>query len=168
MNQLNNLANENSGLFWLILVGIQIILLILIISQRFQISKVKKHQKLLLTGTEGLNLEEILEKHINRVEVVHEDLKKIQKNNDQLISELKDCIQRVGLVRFSAFENTGSDLSFSLALLDEKKNGIIISSLYGREESRTYAKSVKKGVSGYQLSEEEKKALAMALERPIR
>jgi len=168
LNQLNNLVNENSGLLWLIVVGVQIILLILFISQGIRISKIKKHQKLLFTGTEGVNLEEILENHINRVEVVHEELKVIQKNNDKLIIELKNCLQRVGLVRFSAFENTGSDLSFSLALLDEKQNGIVISSLYGREESRTYAKSIEKGVSSYPLSEEEKKALAMAREHPIR
>ena len=61
--------------------------------------------------------------------------------------------------RYNAFRETGSDLSFSLALLDRDLDGIVLTSLFGREESRCYGKPVKQGKSSYFLSEEEVQAL---------
>jgi len=71
-------------------------------------------------------------------------------------------IQQVGIVRFNAFDNTGSDLSFAVALLDAAKNGFVLSGIYGREESRVYAKPVLQGESTYTLTKEEKQALEAA------
>ena len=68
----------------------------------------------------------------------------------------------MGIVRFSAFENQGSDLSFSLALIDDRENGVVLTSLFGRDDSRIYAKPVENGDSVYTLSDEEKKAIAVA------
>ena len=65
----------------------------------------------------------------------------------------------VGLVRYNAFRETGSDLSFSLALLDRNFDGMVLTSLFGREESRCYGKPVKGGQSTHLLSEEEMQAL---------
>ena len=83
---------------------------------------------------------------------------------DRLKAQLQTCIQRVGMVRFNAFDDTGSDLSFSLALLDERGNGLVVSSLYGRNESRIYAKPVLNRQSTYALSAEEQKAIRIASE----
>ena len=68
-------------------------------------------------------------------------------------------IQKVGVVRFNPFKETGGNQSFSIALLDSKDNGLVISSLFTRQGTRIYAKPVKNGKSTYQLSKEELEAI---------
>ena len=77
------------------------------------------------------------------------------------------CVQKVGVVRFRAFEDTGSDLSFAVALLDSEDNGVVLSSLFGRTESRVYAKPVEHGASSYLLSTEENEALSKAKKQTL-
>ena len=68
------------------------------------------------------------------------------------------------MVRYSAFKDTGSDLSFAVAMLDENNDGVVFNGIYSREMSNIYAKPVKNGVSEYTLSEEEKEAIRRAIE----
>jgi hypothetical protein len=82
----------------------------------------------------------------------------------ELAAQLETCVQRVGLVRFDAFEDVGGKISFSLALLDAKGDGVVLSVLNGRETVRAYAKAVVAGKASHPLSEEEKNALALARE----
>ena len=77
--------------------------------------------------------------------------------------DLENCVQKVGIVRYSAFQDTGSDLSFTLALLDEKNTGVVLNGIYSREMSNIYAKPVQNGKSSYTLSEEEQKAIKKAM-----
>ncbi|MPM47586.1 hypothetical protein SDC9_94297 [bioreactor metagenome] len=72
-------------------------------------------------------------------------------------------MQKVSIIRYKAFEDIGSDLSYSIAMLDGKNNGILITSIYGRNESTTYAKPIDNGISRYDLSEEEEKVLHQAI-----
>ncbi len=74
----------------------------------------------------------------------------------------KRCLQRVGMVRFDAFDDVGGEQSFSLALLDAERNGVTISSLYGRSHARIYAKSIESGKPSHTLTQEESKALGSA------
>ena len=80
------------------------------------------------------------------------------------------CIQKVGIVRYNAFKDTGSDLSFALALLDENNDGVVLNGIYSREMSNIYAKPVKNGKSSYTISEEEQQAIndAIKIEDNIR
>ena len=73
------------------------------------------------------------------------------------------CLQKVGMVRYNAFQDTGSDLSFTLALLNEDNNGVVLNGIYSREMSNIYAKQVQEGKTSGKLSEEEKEALEIAL-----
>ncbi len=77
-------------------------------------------------------------------------------------SELPKNIQKIGLVRYNPFSDAGGDQSFALALLNEQNDGIVLSSLYGREMNRVYSKPIEKGTSKYQLSDEEKQAIQNA------
>ena len=77
---------------------------------------------------------------------------------------MKNCIQKIGIVRYNAFKDTGSDLSFALAMLDEKNNGVVLNGIYSREMSNIYAKPVENGVSKYTISDEEKEAIQRAIE----
>ena len=81
---------------------------------------------------------------------------------DTLDNDIDTCIQKIGLVRYNAFKDVGSDLSFAIAMLDRNDNGVILNGLYGSESSNIYAKPIKNGISKYQLSEEEKTALEIA------
>jgi hypothetical protein len=79
------------------------------------------------------------------------------------ISKIKDLdlehLQKMSLVRFNPFKEIGGDHSFSLALLDGRNNGLVITTLHTRERTRVYAKAIKNGKSDLELSQEEKKAL---------
>lgn len=94
---------------------------------------------------------------------------KLEQDFENLEKELKDFkkqsnlfVQKVGIVRFNPFREIGGDQSFSIALLDAQDNGIVLTSLYSRAGNRVYAKPVEQGISKYQLSEEEKKAIKQA------
>ncbi len=77
--------------------------------------------------------------------------------------ELTRCVQRVGLVRYDAFPGAGGRLSFSLALLDGRGDGVVLSVLVGRDGSYVYAKALREGVPSHPLSEEEKQAISQAM-----
>ena len=85
--------------------------------------------------------------------------------NNKLDEEIGTCIQKVGMVRYSAFKDTGSDLSFALALLNDNNNGVVLNGIYSREMSNIYAKQVVNGEAVNKVSEEERKAIEMAVEQ---
>ena len=111
----------------------------------------------------GKNLEEDLENFmykVDRVEKQNMEITNFCKNLDESLSR---CVQKIGIVRYSAFKDTGSDLSFAAALLDEKNNGVVLNGIYSREMSNIYAKPIDCGKSTYTLSEEEAEALEKAV-----
>ena len=77
------------------------------------------------------------------------------------------AITRVRVVRFRAFDDMGSDLSYAVALLDSHNNGVILTSIFGREDSRSYVKPVENGTSTYALMEEEQQALDEAMRKVV-
>ena len=95
---------------------------------------------------------------------VNEENKIIKANYLNLEQQLNQCIQNVGIVRYNAFDDVGSELSFAIALLDNENNGFVINSIYGRTSSNVYAKSIENGTSRYALSDEEIKAVNRAKE----
>ena len=89
----------------------------------------------------------------------------IKRENERLDGLLQLAITRVGVVRFRAFDDMGSDLSYAVALLDSYNDGVILTSIFGREDSRSYVKPVEKGQSTYQLMPEEQQALDEAMRK---
>ena len=98
-----------------------------------------------------------------RVERVEKQNAEILNQINLLDKDLEGCVQKVGIYRYSAFQDTGSDLSFTLALLDENNNGVIFNGIYSREMSNIYAKPIENGNSKYTLSDEEKIAIDRAI-----
>lgn len=113
-------------------------------------------------GENGKNLEKILSDIALSLGRAEKRLITLEEKLEINEKKLKNCIQRTTLLRFNPFQDTGGNQSFSLAMLDEEKNGLVISSLYGREINRIYAKPIKAGASEYQLTEEEKEAIKKA------
>ena len=143
---------------------ITIILLLLIITMMAKLSILnKKYKKFLEKLGNGNNIEEDLETYMYRVEKVEKQNAEIANYVKTLDEDLTRCIQKVGIVRYNAFKDTGSDLSFTLALLDEHNDGVVLNGIYSREMSNIYAKPVKNGESSYTMSEEEKMAVQKAI-----
>ena len=143
---------------------ITIILLLLIITMMAKLSSLnKKYKKFLEKLGNGNNIEEDLETYMYRVEKVEKQNAEIANYVKTLDEDLTRCIQKVGIVRYNAFKDTGSDLSFTLALLDEHNDGVVLNGIYSREMSNIYAKPVKNGESSYTMSEEEKLAVQKAM-----
>jgi len=93
------------------------------------------------------------------------DLSDLRTRIAALESAAADALQNVGFVRFNAFPDVGSELSYALAVVDRRGNGFVLSSIYSREEVRTYAKSVAQFATDKEMSSEEREALRIAKER---
>lgn len=113
------------------------------------------------------NLIKVLEQVLTKQENVSKLLAETQSKVTGFESEGKLHVQKIGLVRFNPFKEVGGDHSFSLALLDGKNTGFVITGLHTRERTRVYLKGVVNGKSDLELSEEEKKALSSAQKRRI-
>ena len=111
----------------------------------------------------GENVEKILSEYLK---IVDEMMKKSKNHEEEIIrleNNLKKCVQKVGIVRYNAYGDTGSDLSFTLAMLNEKNDGVVLNGIYARDMSNIYAKPIEGGKSRYTLSEEEKEAIEKAV-----
>ncbi|HJX45714.1 MAG TPA: DUF4446 family protein [Patescibacteria group bacterium] len=90
------------------------------------------------------------------------EISELDKRIVNIVSDNLAHVQKMGLVRFNPFEETGGDHSFSIALLNGNNTGVVITGLHTRERTRLYVKSIKRGKSEYELSLEEQKALVKA------
>ena len=156
------LRTDNCLLILTIMVGILTIGFISILYSNIKLKN--KYNKFMKKIGNGKNIEEDLENYMYRVERVEKQNAEIISYCKNLDDEVAKCIQKVGMVRYSAFKDTGSDLSFAVAMLDENNDGVVFNGIYSREMSNIYAKPVKNGVSEYTLSEEEKEAIRRAIE----
>ena len=139
-----------------------VMIVFLIFSIIYMIRLNKKYISFMKKMGNGNNLDEMLRKYLEDVKEIKKDNSEIKAYYTKLDNDIDTCIQKIGLVRYNAFKDVGSDLSFAIALLDRNDNGVILNGLYGSESSNIYAKPVKSGISKYQLSEEEKTALEIA------
>lgn len=135
---------------------------LLLINILLSISTKIKYNRVLKKLGNGNNLDEMLRKYLADVREIKKDNSEIKAYYTKLDSDIASCIQKVGLVRYNAFKDVGSDLSFAMALLDRNDNGVVFNGLYGSESSNIYAKPIRNGVSKYKLSDEEQSALEIA------
>lgn len=131
----------------------------------FYFLRLKKNYMTFAQGTNRKNLDELLSTLVHGEQSVKEDIAKLRARCDRIEKDEGYHIQKIGLLRFNPFKDTGGDQSFILALLDAHDTGIVITALYSRMGTRWYTKRVTNGKSKeHELSEEEKKALHIAAE----
>lgn len=118
--------------------------------------------KNLISDTSGKNLANVLEGLIDSDAHQRQKFKDLKEHLSQIENDEKFHIQKTAVVRFNPFSNTGGDQSFSLAILDGYDSGFVITGLHSRERTRFYIKQVKNGKSTYELSKEERDAIAKA------
>ena len=149
----------------LIILVLQGLFLIFHFINGFRLQKLLKSYRTMLTGNQEKNLEEILLDLSERMKKAETEIEKMDQIIARMEREATYYLQRWALQRYKAFANVGGDQSFSLVLLDRNGDGVILSSIYGRDESRVYAKSISGGKANYPLSDEEQEVLAAAIQR---
>ena len=101
-------------------------------------------------------------RHIAVVDELRGEVGSLQHGLAKVRTDVKDALRHIAVVRYDAFPDMGGRLSFSAALLDDAGDGLVLTSINGRSETRTYATGVKAGTSEHQLSPEEEQAISFA------
>lgn len=140
-----------------------VILMILVIVNIVQMSKLKKRYAIFMKGKNAKSLEDTLIYRLEQVDELIENNAANERNIDTIFKRMKFNFQKYGLVKYDAFQEMGGKLSFSLAMLNEKNDGYIINAVHSREGCYTYVKEIIDGNSIIALAEEEEQALAQAL-----
>ena len=151
-----------------ILIGLAVVLCglvawVVVLQVRF--SRMSKQYTRLTTGVDGQNLQEILNQHVDEVRKALAIVSDLDTKTRRMDRTLKHSMQWMGVVRFNPFRNTGGDQSFAWAIVDGYGNGIVLSSLHSRENTRVYVKPLQKWESVYSLTDEEKQAIARAYQQ---
>ena len=149
--------------FIIALLAISLGLLIYIIVTNLKIKKLIKKYEMFMSGKDGKSLENVIAKRFSQVEeLIARDAKK-----DVMIKEIQENLltvyQKVGIVKYDAFNEMGGKLSFALAMLDKENTGFVLNAMHSREGCYTYIKEIIKGESYIILGEEEKIAVEKAI-----
>lgn len=139
-----------------------LILLILLIVQINKANKLKKRLDQFLLGKEGNSLEEDIAELYEDNKYLKNSSEKNREDIRTLFKRMESVFQKMGLVRYDAFNQMGGQLSYSLVLLDENDNGFIINSVHSTEGCYSYSKEIRSGDNNISLSKEEEEALAIA------
>jgi len=126
------------------------------------ITRFVKRKKEVIDKVKQAGVENLLRENLQAIEKNKIDIKELYQIVDNLGKLSAMSITRIGFVRFNPFGDTGGDQSFSIALINAQNNGVVISSLHGRQETRVYSKPVVGGESEYTLTKEEKEAINRA------
>lgn len=155
-----------SDIYVWILSGIVLIMIVLYVTNSIKLSKLRKSYKEFMRRLgNGNNMDEMMMSYIKKVNEVDQKSEQLLEYCHKINENVGSCLQKIGFVRYNAFQDTGSDLSFAMAILDRNNNGIIINGIYSRDGSNVYSKIVEKGKSPYRLSAEEEQALEEALKK---
>ena len=125
----------------------------------------RKHYLRLTKKAGGGNIQKLLESVLDSEAINKRELAKVSQEIENIKTDGHLHIQKIGLVRFNPFDETGGDQSFALAILDRKDSGIIITGLHTRDRTRVYVKPISKGKSSFTVSKEERKAITIATKK---
>ena len=154
-----NLAlSNNLTVVIAVLVLVIMILAGLLFSVKGKLNALQAKYDYFTQGKEA-NIDVVLTDTLTELHKTQAELAELQAKHAKLQAQVQGCLQNVKLIRYDAFDAMGGEMSYSLLLTDAKKDGILLTSIYGREESRSYVKYIKEGKSSYPLAEEEKKLL---------
>ena len=144
------------------LVAANLIVLIWLLYLSCQGVRWRRRYHALMGQSTAQGLEERLMENKQLLEAAIAGFKEMERKCANIEQQTPGYLQRVGMVRYNAFPEVGSDLSYSVALLDGNGDGVVVSGIYGRDETRTFAKPIKRGQSTYRLTQEEEKAIMLA------
>ena len=147
-----------SDTFIIAVAVLNLILIVLYICNVIKLKKLNKNYKKFMNKLgNGNNIDEMLKEYIEKVEEVDKKNEDIMQFCSRLDKEISLSIKKIGMIRYSAFKDTGSDLSFALALLNGNNDGVLLNGIYSREMSNIYAKQVSGGKTNCKLSDNKNK-----------
>ena len=153
MADLNRLLSENLALAFGVLAALVVLLLIGFIVQSARLGRaVRSYRELVRDGESG-TLHDRLVGSAEQAVKATERMRELEAMHASIETRSRRSLQHIGLVRFNPFDDTGSDQSFAIALLDDQRDGVVLSSLHGRANTRLFAKPVADGGSPHNLSE---------------
>ena len=145
-------------------IGLLLLILIIYIAVlNHRVSKLKKKYEFFMMDENGKSVEAKLYKDVEELRKLSGSLESLHEVQEDLLSVQDHCFRKIGFVKYNAFDNIGNNLSFAFTILDGKDDGYCLSSVYGRNESRVFAKPIIGGKCLYGMSEEEKESLENAL-----
>lgn len=165
MENIIKIINENSAFIIIGLLVIVLLLLIMVLTLMSTTKKLEKKYRKMMRGVNSKNLEELITSKLDDIDKAIGKSKEALNKCEVIKEEIKGCVNKVAIMRYKAFPDVGSDLSFSIAILDSYNDGVLITGIYSRHDSTTYAKPVDKGISRYELSEEETYVLNEAINK---
>ena len=150
---------------WIGMATIVLVIAVLVycVILHIRLGSLKKKYDFFMQGDNGASLERKLSVEVSEIRDAVKGLESLLTEQAAIRNTQSNTIQKIGFIKYNAFENIGNDLSFALTLLDGNNNGICISSIYGRNESRIFSKPIVKGKSLVSLSQEELESLNEAL-----
>jgi hypothetical protein len=150
----------------LVLAALTVVLFIVVIVNSWKIYRLKKNLALLWKGKTGTDIESLLVQQIADLKLLDQEIQELFEISNRLRELGLKSIHKFSVLRFNPFKEVGSNQSFSLALLDGKNNGAVISSLHTREGTRVYAKPIKNAeADGFPLTDEERQVIQEALNK---
>lgn len=157
------MANLDIGIVLLVLIIIILLLLVLCIVNICSISKLKKKYTKFMTGKSAKSLENEIIGLFEDNKFLRSSIDKNKKDIRTLYKNMESTFQKLGIIKYDAFNQMGGKLSFCIALLDENNNGFIMNSVHSTEGCYSYTKQIISGESDIDLGKEEKQALDMAM-----
>lgn len=155
---------DSVHIWWVVAGAVIIVILFLYcILLQTKINALTKRYDYFMAGENGASLERKLAVEVKELRDSADSIEQLFQLQQAIHTTQQNTFQKIGFVKYNAFENIGNDLSFALTLLDGNNNGICISSVYGRSESRIFSKPIVKGKSLAGLSQEEMESLNDAL-----
>ena len=125
----------------------------------------QKVRKQFFAGKQAASLEEFIINQNKKINELSAQAENIEEAIKELQEQQKLSVQQIGLTRYNPFVDDGGNLSFSMAIMDARKNGVVITSMHGREQNRIYTKRIEMGKSEIKLTDEEQKAIETANQR---
>ncbi len=164
MPDLDRFLTENLALAFGALTAIILLLLVVTLVQGIRVGRAVRRYRDLVRDGDGGSLHDRLVGSAEQAVRATDRMSEIEALHAGIVERSRRSLQHIGLVRFNPFDDTGSDQSFAIALLDDARDGIVISSLHGRANTRVFAKPVADGASPHNLSDEESQAIRIAVE----
>jgi hypothetical protein len=145
-------------------VGVVLLLLLIYIAVlNNRVSKLTKKYNFFMQDEVGKSVETKLREDVTQLRELSQTLDSLYSTQDEMLAVQNHCFRKIGFVKYNAFDNIGNNLSFAFTMLDGKNDGFCLSSVYGRNESRVFAKPIVNGKCVYGMSSEEQESLEKAL-----
>lgn len=156
------ISDEVMGILLVVALAGVVVLSVLVVLLLVRMARLRRAYAAAVDPDRREDLFQAVERQSRGLEDLRADVTTVHGNTERLREMLAGTLSRVGVVRYDAFDDMGGALSFSTALLDEHGDGLVVSAINGRSETRCYAKPVQGGESEYNLSAEETDAIAAA------